>query len=399
MALEVLYHHRTRGEHVEGVHIRSIANALRAEGCTVTIQSPPGVDPEAVASASEKTAPVKNPPLLKRLLSAFAARAPELVFELAELAYNLLALWRLSPLLRQGKTDLLYERYSLFLFAGVWLARRRGVPVILEINDSAVMPRVRPLFLQRLARRMEFWIFNRADALVVVSSAFRDQLLAAHGQLAPVIVSPNAADVERFDPARHDRVAERQRLGIGDGLVCGYLGAFIEWHGIHTFIEQLAPQLSAHPQLQLLLVGDGKTRPHVAQVLADAGATGQACLTGNVPHTQVPAMLAAMDFSVLPDSNTYGSPMKLFELMAMGVPVVAPDYGPITEVIVDGETGWLFPAGDLVACRDRVLSLTRADIDRVGANARRYILEYRQWRNNARQLLDFLARQCGDHGA
>jgi glycosyltransferase involved in cell wall biosynthesis len=382
MTEKVLYHHRTRGRSVEGVHIRSVAGALRELGFAVEILSLPGADPEA----PELPASGKPPGLLSRLLSGLASRAPEWLFELSELFYNLVAWWRLRARLKRDSSIWIYERYSLFLFAGVLLARQRGIPIVLEVNDSAVMPRVRPLLMRSLARRIERWVFNHCDGLVFVSSAFRDQVLAAHGTLSAVIISPNAADTSRFDPTRTDRHATRRRLGIDDKLVCGYLGAFIEWHGIHRFIDEAAPQLAKRDDIALLLVGDGKTRARVEASLQNHGVSNHAVFTGAVPHDQVPELLSAMDVSVLPDSNTYGSPMKLFELMAMGVPVVAPDYGPIAEVIEDGVTGWLFPRGDMQRCLEILLALAPDQIRQVGDQARRYILEHRQWRNNALQL-------------
>ena len=99
-----------------------------------------------------------------------------------------------------------------------------------------------------------------------------------------------------------------------------------------------------------------------------------------------------MDYAVLPDSNQYGSPMKLFEFMAMGVAMVAPDYAPIAEVINDGRTGWLFSRRRTDLCVQRVVDLAmQADERRrVGAAAREYIVRERQWRNNAEQLLTLL---------
>lgn len=387
MTAKVLYHHRTRGRSVEGVHIRSVTAALRQLGYQVDILSLPGAHPEAPEETAPRSA-APPPSRLSRLLSAVAARAPEWLFELFELLYNGVAWWRLRARLKREPGVWIYERYSLFLFAGVWLARRRGVPIVLEVNDSAVMPRVRPLLMRGLARRIEAWVFTRCDGLVFVSSAFRDQVLAAHGRLATCIVSPNAADITRFDPDKTDRRAIRQSLGVDGRLVCGYLGAFVEWHGIHRFIDAAAPQLSARQDLRLLLVGDGKTRKQVEASLQQHGVSPQAVLTGAVPHEQVPGLIAAMDVSVLPDSNTYGSPMKLFELMAMGVPVVAPDYGPIAEVIEHGVTGWLFPRGDMQACLHTLLALEPQAIREVGDRARRYVIEQRQWRNNAQQLVE-----------
>jgi glycosyltransferase involved in cell wall biosynthesis len=99
-----------------------------------------------------------------------------------------------------------------------------------------------------------------------------------------------------------------------------------------------------------------------------------------------------MDYAVLPDSNQYGSPMKLFEQMAMGVAVVAPDYAPVAEVSADGHTGWLFPHGQTEICVQRVLDLAMREDERrrIGGAARDYIVRERQWRNNAEQLLTLI---------
>jgi glycosyltransferase involved in cell wall biosynthesis len=81
--------------------------------------------------------------------------------------------------------------------------------------------------------------------------------------------------------------------------------------------------------------------------------------------------------------------MKIFEFMAMGVPVLAPDYVPILDVIRDNETGWLFPKGDRATCAKRAFELAH-DIENynvVGHTAQEYIRAERQWLNNCDQLL------------
>jgi glycosyltransferase involved in cell wall biosynthesis len=119
-------------------------------------------------------------------------------------------------------------------------------------------------------------------------------------------------------------------------------------------------------------------------------------LTGRVPHDDVPGLLSAMDVAVLPSAGDYTSPVKLFEFMACGVPPVAPDFSPIREVLVEGHTGWMFPAGDLdsAACAVLQRSQNPAELQRVGAAARAYVGAERQWRNNITQLLDFHLELC-----
>ncbi|WP_430390369.1 glycosyltransferase family 4 protein [Dyella sp. 20L07] len=382
--MKILYHHRTRGRHVEGVHIRGIVHALRDLGHEVTVLSFPGADPEQEFAASATSGRSK--------LTGVIARMPGVLFELLELGYNLVTLWRMSLAIRRLQPKLIYERYSLFLFVTIWLARRRGIPIVLEINDSALVHRVRPLKLTSLARRIEGWCLRQSTGLVFISSYFRDQAEAAYGAIAPSVISPNAADLSRFDPQRFDRERLRVERGLQNQVVCGHIGVFAHWHGVDGFVEAIAQRLREQPGLVLVLVGDGRTLPAVRSLVAERGLSHRVILPGRVPHDDVAAWIACMDYAVLPDSNLYGSPMKLFELMAMGVPVVAPDYAPVAEVISDGHTGWLFPRGELDACVQRVLDLaTRSEErSRIGGAARDYVVRERQWRNNAEQLLSLL---------
>ncbi|MEX1827177.1 glycosyltransferase family 4 protein [Luteibacter sp. CQ10] len=380
--MNILYHHRTRGRHVEGVHIRGIVNALRELGHTVSVMSFPGADPE---KEHDETAGSGKPGRLAR----FVTRLPGVVFEMFELLYNLVTLLRMTTAWRKGTPSLVYERYSLFLFATVWLAKRRGLPIVLEINDSALVDRVRPLTMKGLARRIERWCLRNATGLVFISTYFRDQALAAYGDIAPSVVSPNAVDLPRFDPSRFDRAALRRQRGLEGRTVCGHIGAFAHWHGMDAFVEAIANRLAEAPDLALVFVGDGKTLPAVRELVAARGLADRVLLPGRVPHEDVASWIACMDYAVLPNSNHYGSPMKLFEFMGMGVAVVAPDYAPVAEVIADGHTGWLFPHGDAAACVERVLALAARTDERrrVGDAARAYIASERQWRNNAEQLL------------
>lgn len=382
--MRILYHHRTRGQHVEGVHIRGIVHALRELGHDVTVMSFPGADPEH-ESSPQATAK-------RGRVATLVTRLPGVLFELMELAYNLVTLARVSGAFHRHRPQLIYERYSMFLFATVWMARLRDVPLVLEINDSALVRRVRPLKLTRLARRIERWCLRNATGLVFISHYFRQEAEQAYGDIAPSVVSPNAANLATFDPQRFDRERLRAERGVAGRVVCGHIGVFAHWHGVDGFVEAMAQRLAEEPELALVFVGDGVTLPAVRALVAERGLSDRVLLPGRVPHDQIASWIACMDYAVLPDSNLYGSPMKLFELMAMGVAVVAPDYAPVAEVIDDGHTGWLFPRGETAACVQRVLDLVDREEERsrIGSAARNYIVRERQWRNNAEQLLNLV---------
>lgn len=387
----VLYHHRTQGKAVEGVHIRGITDALRADGVAVDIISLPGADPYVTPKAMSPTQQATS-------LMKLVARFPEPLFELAELAYNVVAAWRVARYLsKTGKVDFIYERYSLFMFAVVWLARLKKIPIILEVNDSSTVERVRPVYFLRLATALEGWVFRNASGLVFVSGVFRDRIQAAHGRIAPAIITPNAANIAKFSYTPEQRAQARQKWKLDDKVVCGYLGAFVPWHAIDKFVFEMADHLKARPDLVLLLVGDGATYPDVAEFVRQRGLQDQVILTGRVPHDDVPGLLAAMDMAILPSAGDYTSPVKLFEFMACGIAPIAPDFLPIREVLKEGATGWTFPPGKLDQAVAMVLakSADAAELKRVGVAARAYIAAERQWRNNVVQLVQFMFKVSG----
>jgi glycosyltransferase involved in cell wall biosynthesis len=367
--------------------VRGVVDALRARGIHVEVLSLPNADPYQEREAN--VAMVRSP--WKRL----GRSLPEPLFELLELAFNVVSLWRIARCLRRyADVDFIYERYSLFLFSTVLYARWRGIPIILEINDSAAVPRVRPLYFRRLSKRIEAWTFRRANGIIFVSNEFREQCTRFHGATAPAIVSHNAANIEAFSSSPAQRALVRAKFGLGDSLVCGYLGAFVVWHQIDEFVRGLADRLEQTPGLKLLLIGDGVTYETVSKLVADRDLQSRIVMTGRVPHHEVAGLLSAMDFAVLPDAGDYTSPVKLFEFMAAGVPAVAPDYRPIREVLTEGVTGWFFAARDIAAAVEKVLELSRdvATLRRVGAQAREFIAREHQWCNNIAQLLDLYQR-------
>jgi glycosyltransferase involved in cell wall biosynthesis len=107
-----------------------------------------------------------------------------------------------------------------------------------------------------------------------------------------------------------------------------------------------------------------------------------------MPHAEVRSWLSKMHVAVLADSNEYGSPMKIFEYMAAGKAIVAPDYGPVLEVLQDGVNGLVFPRRDVPALRDALarLAADAALRQRLAEHARTSVLARHTWRRNAERL-------------
>lgn len=389
--MRVLYHHRTQGRGVEAVHILGMCRGLRECGYQVEICGPPGVE---VTEASTPGVGGKS------RWGWIARNLPQTLFELLEIGYNLAAVPRLVRRVRELRPDFLYERYALYNAAGVLAARLTGTPLVLEINETVDVDRERQgkrLTMSGLARWFERRIFRGAAGIVAVSGYLRAQAVARGVAPERVQVTPNAVDPAWFDPARFSGRKIREKLGWTGATVVGFAGSFARWHRIDLLIRAFAHLAPEHPELRLLLIGDGLYRPATEELVRELGIPDRVLFTGRVSHTEIPSYLGALDIGVMPASNVFGSPMKVFEYMAMGRPTLAPRLGPLEEAIRDGEHGYLFEPNSEAALTGCLRALV-SDPDRMrrmGEAARAKVLGEHQWVHNARTTLSLLPHLQG----
>jgi glycosyltransferase involved in cell wall biosynthesis len=373
------------GRSSQAMHIRSLVEALRADGHEATIVSPPGVDPLKSAGMMPFLRKADRARGLQRIWKYISCECPQFVFEMFELLYNLFLPFRLLPVLWREPTAVLYERHAYFMFMGVLLGKLLKRPVVLEVNELAGFTRARGLIMERLARRIDTWVFARADHVLCVSRVLADEAQMRGAGSVRVHVLPNAIDPNRIRSAGF-REPLRDRLGLKDSIVIGHVGLFYRWDRLEVLIEVAKSIREVHSSVKVLLVGDGPEMETLKQTALRLGMEREVIFSGPVSRDEVPAYIDAMDICVLPDSNAFGSPIALFEFMAMGKPCVVPDLGPMRDVIDDNVTGIMFPHADYGALKDALLRLVEdpALRIRVGASARQTVFERHTWAANAR---------------
>jgi hypothetical protein len=129
--MKILYHHRTASKDGQAVHIEELITALHELGHEVRVVAPRQPSDEGMGAEVG---------WVQRL----RAMLPKAVYELLELAYSLLAYRRLARAAHEFQPDFIYERYNLFLLAGLMLKRRTGLPLLLEVNAPLAQERARP---------------------------------------------------------------------------------------------------------------------------------------------------------------------------------------------------------------------------------------------------------------
>ena len=379
--MKILYHHRTASKDGQAVHIEEMVHALRELGHEVRVVAP-----------AAATAPMgADLGWVQRLRQ----RLPGALYELMELAYSLLAYRKLAAAARDFQPDVVYERYNLYLLAGVLLKRRTGLPLLLEVNAPLVHERSKfgGLKLQRLARWAEGTAWRAADVVLPVTRVL-GRYVAAYGVPdGRMVVIPNGINEAHFAQAPSPALA-KQRLGWEGALVLGFTGFVRDWHGVDKVVHWMASS-AAPANARLLIVGDGPARADLEALAHALGLGDRVRFTGVIDRDQVPAHVAAFDIALQPAVVDYASPLKLFEYLALGKAVVAPRQSNLEEVLTDGVNALLFdPASDgglkhalQRLCEDGALR------ERIAAGARASITgQGLTWRGNAQRVVALAER-------
>jgi glycosyltransferase involved in cell wall biosynthesis len=269
-----------------------------------------------------------------------------------------------------------------------------------EITTLAVLALLRPGLLRRAfyeahtfpGSRAGRWlnrrILPRLGGVIAISQGLATDYARLGVPPERLCVAPDAVDPARF--GRVGRAEARRKLGWPvEQLAVVYTGHFYAWKGVDTLIEALRGS-DAH----LYLVGG--IPEMIVQQRARLNGVANIHVVGWVPPTEVPCYLAAADVLALPNSGheaisaRHTSPLKLFEYLAAGRPVVASDLPSLREVLADGQTALLVAADDPAALRrgiERALG-DPALAARLAENARRAALEH-TWQIRAARVLDF----------
>ena len=369
---------RWHGSQVGGAatHTRGVVNGLLDNGVgvhVIAVERPDGTERAPVT-----TVPPRRVLQLVRGLG-YTDYAPDLIRAASSL-----------------RADFVYQRYLFGSYAGLELARRMRVPLVLEFNGPEIWVqrhwRSGRLVLERPLERLEQHHLEQASLVVVVSGALRDHVLDQGVPAQRVLVNPNGVDVDELGPYRDGTPsAWRRRVGVPDTPTVGFIGTFGRWHGV----ELLPDLIAAVPDAHWVLVGGGGLFSSVKATLEAKGLASRVTLTGVVERERALEVLACSDVCVSPHipnpdgTPFFGSPTKLFEYMGLGKAIVASDLDQIGEVIEHERSGLLCPPGDVEAAAAEIRRLL-ADHElraRLGAGALERARSHYTWSAHVRRIL------------
>lgn len=272
------------------------------------------------------------------------------------LEYSLFA-WMCLPYIAARQVEAIYVRQN--ICAAWWssvLGPRLGIPVIYEGHDMETHnpSRAKEPWAEGFVHLIDRLALTQSTAVVSLTEAFR-RYLATMAWRTPndVFVIPDAYDDQIFVP--QDRLACRVELGISEeASIIAYAGMTFSHRWLEGLIDAATQLVAQHPHLLLLLIGGREAERETLQKQAEhAGIARHVMITGSHAQQQVVRYLGAADVLVIPDTLTdiTASPLKLFEYLALGQPIVLPDIPALREIVPE-ELACYFPRKDTAGLKE-----------------------------------------------
>lgn len=280
--------------------------------------------------------------------------------------------------------DVIYTRDWMFVLLWSPVRRLRGHMLVLEEHT----------FPHRggWGAWLHLWASRHTDRLVVITHRLRERYVAAGIPAERVLVAPDGVDVAQFEPPM-DRTEARKQLGLPlEAKIVSYTGHLFEWKGIYVLVDA-----ALHlPDVLFLIVGGMAGDQERLRAYIAGQSIENVRLIGHIPPVEVPTFLFAADVLVLPNpgrepiSREYTSPLKLFEYMASGTPIVATDLPSVREILCDGKNAVLVSPAEPQALADGIeRGLSNVELaTRIGRRAREDVARY-TWTERARRIGSF----------
>jgi glycosyltransferase involved in cell wall biosynthesis len=297
------------------------------------------------------------------------------------------AILALRRIMRATRPDIVHTHTTTAGGLGRIAAKLAKVPITVHTFDGHVLSGYLSAPQTKVLATAERSLAHGTDVLIAVSTQVRDDLLSLGiGREEQWRVIPHGLELDDLLNGPAPAAASRDRLGLPQGVpLAGIVGRLAAIKDHATFIKTAARVAARNPEVEFVVAGDGALRPSI-EVSARAALGDRVHFLGWA--TDLPTLYGALDMVVLTSRNE-GTPLTLMEAGAAGLPVVATRVGGVPEVVRDGETGFVLPAGDdeALAAKVELLLASPETAASMGEAARAWIRARYTWQRLVDDLM------------
>jgi glycogen synthase len=323
-----------------GRHVHALATSLAATGHDVTVVTRhlDGAPVEEFAEGVRIVRAPEDPP-------AFPLATPSLLAW--TMAFNHTLTRAALRAADTGEYDVIHAHDWLVTHTAVTLKEHLGLPLVATIHatEAGRHQGWLPEEMNKCIHTVEWWLAHEASRVLVCSGYMRwevNRLL----ELPPskVDVIPNGVDDRVWRATRRAVAAARVRFAAGGPLI-GYAGRLVYEKGVQHLVGAVPQLRKQHPGLRVVIAGDGPYRGELQEETSRLGLHDAVSFPGFLATTELPAMLAATNATVVPSMyEPFG--MVALEAAAAGAPLAVADTGGLAEIVEPGVTGVTFPHSD-----------------------------------------------------
>lgn len=290
---------------------------------------------------------------------------------------------------------------------GLALQEKTGLPFVYEVRSFFEGNWTGDLEWESqgetFSRRMwvEEMCMHRADRVLTIGEAMKDELISRGIPAAKIGIIPNAVDADLFTP-RERSIELAGMHGVGGHPTFGYVSNMDHYReSQETLIHACRLLKDAGSEARCVLVGGGPRKDALVQLATDLGVLDRVIFTGPVDHKAIPDYYSLIDIFVVPRiperAATYVTPLKPFEAMALRKPIVVSDLPALAEIVDPPRRGTTFPPGEANELATLLLRLFAdpEECERMAAAGHDWVRSSRTWDNNGKRYVDEFAGLCG----
>lgn len=289
------------------------------------------------------------------------------------------------------KPDFYYTRFGNMLLVPSFMAKIFGTPHVTEVNglnvDEMMMSR-RSQFMICCVKFTERIVFSLSNKIVTVTVGIKNELHERYGiSFNKMVVISNGVNTDIFKPIRNAKV----QLGFSTKFkYIGFVGLLARWQGVEYLIKAAPLIILREPLVRFIIVGDGPDRESLENLAEKFGVDGKFIFTGQVDYKKVPYYINTFDICTLLKKNLASgySPLKLYEYLACGRPVISSNEPGIGDFITNNHCGVTVNITSVAEIVDEVVNLLgNTELgNKMGANGLKIVREKNSWLTVAKKI-------------
>ena len=295
-----------------------------------------------------------------------------------------------AKLYQENNVDIVVVRYDAYVMGPIYAAYRRGIPILLEVNG--ILSKHHP---DRITRLFEDYVMPKIDGAFAVCNPLAQLLVNLKVPTEKIRVITNGVCLGNFQSPDLSVVPPSLRMKLNGKTVIGYVGTFTVYHDLLTLISGFARALNQVPNLCLLLIGEGRNKQQVIEMVKSYGIEKNTFFTDSVSSNHIPSYLQMCTIVVNPLKQIYkedfhGAPIKMFEYMAARKPIISTGFESLRDLM--GDSAIFVAPGSELGWRDALITLAQDMTIQQGKGAQAFehlIKSGYTWKENAKKVFEY----------